>query len=293
MSFKSHRSGHSLTDGPFISPEQIQGWEDQRVQIRKEGAALAARMKQLDEADAALRELIASGNKLLAVTTSRSSKSHGREIGLLTGQPIKDEPLSWTDAMMSVVSAAQGPLTYNELRDRMQNGPSRGRTWTDKSFYGAMGKLDEKGQLIRHKGHVFSVAAYERFQMDIAAGRAKDFDAATPNRQPSALGKLMAGIVANQPIGLSSAHIIGIVRQNPEFAEAVEKNKTFAYNVLKSLVDKGEITKRDGLYFPIFNPPDPRFPPATIVDLPQYLIDWHARNPTDLDQFTGGITDEP
>jgi hypothetical protein len=203
--------------------------------------------------------------------------------------PEDEKVPSWTEAMMAVISSAPGPLTYAELRQRMEEGPSKGRTWSEKSFYGAIGKLADRETIVRYKGHVFSVAAFERFQGDLAAGRVKDMEQAGPARQPSPLGEFMKGVIANRPTGLTSGDIIAMARRNPEFADVVAKNKSFPYNVLKGLVDKDEIVKRDGLYYPVLNAD----PANQGLEVPQHIKDFAASLPEGhLDMFTAGISDE-
>ncbi len=121
---------------------------------------------------------------------------------------------------------------------------------TDKSFYGAIGKLAEKGTLKKHNGWLFSAPFYAEFVKDVDAGRAVDERAPNQNSaHQSPFGDAIKAFMGSRTAGATSAEIIQELRKTPEFLDTIERHKTHTYNVLSRLVEQGELVKGGGKYF--------------------------------------------
>lgn len=164
--------------------------------------------------------------------------------------PATTERKTWTATIDAIVQQA-GRMTYDELREEISQTPL-GKTLarTDKSFYGAVGKLAGQGRVVRHKGWIYSGKTYAQLKRDIAAGRAVDEEA--PRTNPahySPFGEAIKTFMDSKPEGAQSSEIIRELRKTPDFAETMDRHKSHFYNVLSRLVEQGELAKGGNNYF--------------------------------------------
>ena len=88
------------------------------------------------------------------------------------------------------------------------------------------------------------------FKEDLAAGRVADDEAPKNNMaHQSPFGDAVRAFMDGMPRGAESKEISAALRQNPEFADTMDRHKSHFYNVLSRLVDQGELVKGGGRYF--------------------------------------------
>jgi hypothetical protein len=137
-------------------------------------------------------------------------------------------------------SEAKAEILKSELADKFQK--------SDKGFYNAIARLNKAGEIIAYKGHLFAPDVFRKFQEDLAAGRVRELRMANAAHR-SPMGEATLDILSRRKAGAESGHLIWELRKNPEFAAAIDKNKTHPYNVFARLVKTGEVIKRGKRYY--------------------------------------------
>lgn len=154
---------------------------------------------------------------------------------------------SWTSTIKKLTYDADRPLKYDELRDMiMETDLAPKMQKTDKSFYGAIGRLANNKEVVKKSGYVFSPSAYEKYRADLAAGRVQELPKAHPGQASPTADEIFA-YLRNREYGATSAEIIEHLRST-DLRDQIEKNKTFAYNVLSRLKARGELVKEGTHY---------------------------------------------
>ena len=253
---ESPMTSKSEIESPLISAEEIRRWQKARDRIADEIGRYKDAIKRAEETDQNLMALIAAGRSLLGSSADTGSPietapddDRGMIHNFSPATTPKAEVVTWTQAIIGVVSKALTGISYDDLRAALKRGPAKDRPWSEKSFHGAMQKLSDQHLIVRYKHHAFSIAAYESFQSELAAGVIEDLPDPT-SRQPSKLGDAYKGYLAVNGKGVSSGELIRAAKTDPELAASIAKNKSFPYNVLGNLVSKKEIVKIEGLYYP-------------------------------------------
>lgn len=151
---------------------------------------------------------------------------------------------TWTSVMESIVNDAQNGIRYDILKAKIGETELADRIRaSEKGFYGAISKLIDAKKAVKYKGHLFSPSAYKRFADALAAGEIADLQPAPNPAHRSQLGDAFLDIARHAPKVYESSELIKEARKIPELAEAINKNKTYAYNVLSRLVDQGKLVK--------------------------------------------------
>jgi len=163
----------------------------------------------------------------------------------LNGRRFSDT--GWTATMLKILTEANRPMTYVELKAAIAKthlGPKLLRT--EKSFYGSVGKLEDRKQAVRHGRRVSTTSVHERFMRDVAAGLVKDepvHNSGGEHRSPVKTA-LLDFLEANSQ-GATIAEIIGNLEKRPELDLSDRNSKTAVYNLIARLVRR-EVLSRDG-----------------------------------------------
>jgi hypothetical protein len=169
---------------------------------------------------------------------------------------------SWTATILRIVTSVDCGMSYPELKAEVRKthlGSTLERT--DKAFYGAIGKLDARGQAVRHNGRVFSPKAYQQFQADVAAGKIKDEPAGFVAGRESPNETAVRLFLAPRPNGATPAQIVDNLLNNPPVHLAVSKNRNSIYNLIANMRKKDKLIKRGSRYYlprPKNEAPDPK-----------------------------------
>jgi hypothetical protein len=164
--------------------------------------------------------------------------------------PRQNGPTTWTGIMEQILANGD-KFTYDGLRAEVgKTSLANKLAKTDKSFYGAIGKLSEAGVLVKHRGWLFHKDAFEKFKRDLSAGLVEDSDA--PKNNPahhSPFGDAIKSFMDQNPGGAGSKDISDELKKTPDFADTMDRHKSHLYNVLARLVDQGELVKGGGRYY--------------------------------------------
>ena len=137
-----------------------------------------------------------------------------------------------------------GFLSYDALRNVLARGPLKKRgSYSEKTFHGALARLETSGIIQRHNGHAFLRAAYEAHLKAVALGTAEDVQAAEPPRA-SPLADAILEVVKQADEALTSSQILVRMSQHhPDLAAPLKRHRTGLLNVLKRFVDRGVLAR--------------------------------------------------
>lgn len=167
--------------------------------------------------------------------------------------------VTWTSFIEDFVRSVNRAVDYAELKAAVSKsvlGPKLAET--EKSFYGAILKLTEKGSLVKKEGWLFSPEAYEEYAAKLSKGEVEELPRSSSHQHSrgSRLGDEIKLFLKRCPNGAPGKDIIQHMVQFEEFRQAVERNDTSVYNVLARLVKREEIRKIGTTYYSPEAPPN-------------------------------------
>lgn len=221
-------------------------------------------IKDAEKQQERLRKLIAAGRQLAAlggaITLSNEEKKEAapepqRNLHPLTNQRIAEAGSrregTWMSHIAYVLSEAPRGVTYDDLRTAIEAGPFGDRLRaSDKGMYGGVAKLEASEQLVKYKGHLFHPSHLETFKEKVAAGEEEDINEQAATTRSSPMADAIVTFLNNLGEPATSRQIVDHLKGLEPFSAVVTKNKTSAYNVITRLLNRGEIGKEHGLYFP-------------------------------------------
>lgn len=154
-----------------------------------------------------------------------------------------------TRAVRDGVYAAEAGVAPFELKAsllRPESGVAERLGTSDKGFYNAIDRLARRDVIIRRHGRLFSPEALSRFEEAVAAGQLFGEVPKHPSHSP--MGDAILQIVTANP-GIFGGHIIVKLKENPEFAAALNPHSTGAYNIIARLVKRGQLKKLGKGYY--------------------------------------------
>lgn len=260
MSYETSRAS-------YPTPDDVRHWEAELEQLKAEEAEMKARHAQEEARIKAKRTRL---HKLIEAATGFID-IFGDSVPATTTRP-KPEPVTvtpppqrrasakktprragtktWTATIAKIVRSAARPLTYAEIRDELgKTHLAETLARTDKAFYGALYKLEGRGNIIKYNGRIFSPAAHLKFMADVKAGRVEDIPYVSSSWQESPNEIAIHRLLAANPDGLTTRQITDSLLSNPPPDLKVTKNRNSLYNLLARERDRGNLEVRDGKYF--------------------------------------------
>lgn len=242
---------------PLIPSDLLVRWQDE---FARQAGVIEAAGKAIEAAEkkrTALKSLIDAATSLVAEPPEtisaeeqtrppklRTAKSKAKRRSLRKGA----ERPTWKSVIKAVVEGADRPMPYVEIKAEIRKTAFGAGKDSEKGFYGAVTRLIENDEVVRHKAHLFSHEAYRKYREDLKAGRARRLK--MPNvAHYSPMGEAVKKIIENRPNGAQSGHIKWELRKSPEFAASLDKNPTHIYNVLSRLTKDGFLFKRGKRYY--------------------------------------------
>lgn len=238
-----------MADNPFTdlfsslpTAEDLRRWEAERERMNAAITDLVTKRENLTRMIDLARSFV-EPNRL---KPSASSIAEAAELKRTpSGKVVKG---SWMTALANVAKAHPDGISYEEVRLQLPAAFREvlARDSNSKSFYGAMRRLEVDGHIVRHNGHIFTPAGYKKHQRAVDAGKIADVTAG--GKPVSAVDPVLFAFLREhgpQRASVIRSHLI----THPEF-DALRRNESQLYNVLKRLKDRGEINHDEatGLY---------------------------------------------
>jgi hypothetical protein len=150
---------------------------------------------------------------------------------------------SWTGTIAQILDSVQYGITYEELRKRLQattlGAPGN---FSEKSFYGAVGRLEANKLAVRHNGRVFSKKGYEAFRKAVEIGIEDDTPVSMSGRKRSpARDAIMAALGCAE--GMKMSEILDLLKDEPGLNVQSKNGKTAIYNLIAREVGRGDLVK--------------------------------------------------
>lgn len=116
---------------------------------------------------------------------------------------------------------------------------------SDKGFHNGMTRLRERGEIVHHKGWIYSKLAFERHMNSVNSGIVED-DEISPPPRPSPMADTILEYVENNP-GVKSREVIDYLKEHPQFGTLVSSNTSNGYNVINRLLGRKQLHKKEDL----------------------------------------------
>ncbi len=218
---------------------------------RQEVTAFIEKIIEMDRKFAAIQET----PKQSQLTFLPSAKPATKPPILSSEEKKNTTPkIKWTETVLLIVTSKNKGVEYDELKDaikltslaiKMENSP--------KSFYGAIEKLVSSQRITKYGARLYSLQAFEQFKQDVANGIIKD-DITKRNHRGGGKISLLGGTIKDF-LGSNSQGITGkelrqaMIATGEQFVESVEKHHSYLYNVISTLIKRGEVTKMGKKYY--------------------------------------------
>jgi hypothetical protein len=225
--------------------EQLMAWRAARTKIARERDALTEAIEKLDK-------LIETGASLVTKATSAPgvrSKFGFREAARkkLQAKAAKGAtPVfrlgSWTEAVYLIVSAADEPLTYAELRAEL--GKTRNINQVS-AWMGAIQRLRDSTHLATKDGLVAVPKVMQQYEQEVNAGTRQPKEGA---KLQSAWGNVVCTYLDGCTELASLQNIITGIGADPVIKEKMLRVPSQIYGIIRQLAALGKIEKVGKLY---------------------------------------------
>lgn len=229
----------------------------QIAERRKEYDAWGAQIKELERKRVERREWFQTVAKLIGAERANALIGEVAADVQTPAEPAKvlrprPDKITWTSFMQDYIRSVNRAVDYAELKEAVSKsvlGPKLAET--EKSFYGAILKLVEKGAIVKDKGWLFTPESHDEYLAKLNRGEIEELPQSSSQQHArgSRLGDEIKRFLKRCPHGASGKEIIQHMVQIEEFQKAVERNDTSVYNVLSRLLKRGELRKVDTTYY--------------------------------------------
>lgn len=154
---------------------------------------------------------------------------------------------TWPAAITAIVETEPDGISFLQIKRQLAEGEFRERLEkSDKGFYTALAKLDQRNVIVRHKGHAFTPAHFARFEREVKSGVRQDVEAIRPTyERDTPLTTGIIDIIGQSDKPVKGADILKKIVRLPNVGSAIQRNPTGAYNVLSRLVRQGRLIKNE------------------------------------------------
>lgn len=154
--------------------------------------------------------------------------------------------VSFASEIKKVVDPAPLGVSYDAIKEAVLSGHlGEKMRQNPKGFYTAIARLGNEGY-VKHKGHLFKQEHFEALMNDVNMGLVDDIEGEQISRKPSMVDAVLA-VINDASTGLAPKDVIDALSERTE----IESSKSNVYNALGRLLERGQLTKDDGLYYPV------------------------------------------
>lgn len=241
----------------LLTVDDIRDWKSRNLEIGEQISALEAERADI------LRKLEAASvfydqSRLIDEAPPKSAVAHierktsfgeAAEGVAKAGRVAKG---TWTRAIRAAVSSHFRGISIPKLKAELSRGELGDLIQVnDKGFYGAVDKLQRQSELQKYKGRIFSKENFKSFQNKVLSGEEADIpDSEHNDGRSSPFMVATLDLIQSHRSGIDSASLIAKLGSIPELSGFL-KNKTYAYNVFKRFVDRGQVKKIDSKFYPL------------------------------------------
>ena len=163
-----------------------------------------------------------------------------------SSEAIPDGRISWTGEMTKALAKLPSGITHKDLLAILKKTELGERQSTgEKGFYNAIGKLAEKGVLVKSGGLLYHRDVADRIKATGASLPDMTFDAS--RRAGSSASFVVEALQAN-PKGLTAPALKQIVGSREDAPKSLREHGQYIYNILSTLMGSGAVSRRAGVY---------------------------------------------
>jgi hypothetical protein len=154
-----------------------------------------------------------------------------------------DDKITWVGEVRRILTESGKGWTYRDLLAELKKGPLGERsTPKEKGFYTAIAKVQDREEAMKSGNMLYSMALYKELK---AAG------VPLPKAQSNREGRgviVIRELLTKHSKGLTAILLKQLMRGEEDIPRSFFDHSQYIYNVLKRLVEDGEIKKRNGVY---------------------------------------------
>ncbi|TNC74147.1 hypothetical protein [Rubellimicrobium roseum] len=236
-------------DQPILTIGHLRRLEADAVAAEAEAAEASRRAQELRSNLEAFRQLLSSVMSLPLVDSQQPAPNGANAEAARSESDDKDDtpqgghPSYRSEIRKALEQSPKGFLSYADLRVALGDFVAKRGSYSDKSFHGALSRLEAAEVVRRHNGHAFLLAAYRAHMRVITKGKAPDVEPRSPLREAPTSDAVLAVLrSAGEPL-TSSQILVRMSRSHPEVAASLTRQRTGLYNVLKRFVDRGLLVR--------------------------------------------------
>lgn len=227
----------------ILTAEDVQKWRSRIEVIERDMSRLMLEAEVLRKKLEAVNILLGEDGDGPAQFVADESESGAISWG---GRP------SWPSEIKRIFEDLRTHLSFDQLRAEIEKGALRGEfAKSDKGFYHAISRLQDRDYLVKHRGWLFRKSDFEEHIRNVEAGLKSDIPEAVPSGRRSEMGEAVKRFLALHPNGATSAEIISYLKEDERFRDTLNRNATGAYNVIARLAKRGEIRKEGKVSYPL------------------------------------------
>lgn len=154
--------------------------------------------------------------------------------------------ISWAGEMARVLASLEGGIAHKDLLATLKTTELGERVSPgDKGFYNAIGKLAERGLLVKHGGLLYHKDVADRI---VARGVALPDLTIELARRKGGSASFVVEALGQHPKGLTAPDIKKIVGAREDAPKSLREHGQYIYNILATLMGNGTVTRRNGVY---------------------------------------------
>ena len=219
------------------SADDLKRWEE-------EHARMGLTIQELTEKRHQLGQLIKVAAAIHGGEVARVRGIGNANLGRARG----GESGTWLSAILQIAERHPDGISYDDIRSQMPEpyASKLSRDPVAKSFYGALGKLEGAGKIVRYHGHVFTPEGIERHKARVASGEISDVQGHDYRGSP--MTDELMGFLAENPRSAASA-IKAHLCTFAEYRKGLKNHSSAIYNLLRRLRDREQVIRHaDGTY---------------------------------------------
>lgn len=152
---------------------------------------------------------------------------------------------TWVAGVIRALDGAGRGLSHKDLLGKvLAASPTLKRGDGDKSFYNAIAKATERGDLTKHGGLLYSTKLVRSLE---ARGEHLPLETEAQPRVGSS-GHLILDLLKDFPEGATAPELKKMVQTMPHAPKSLRDHGQYIYNILATLMGAGAVVKKEGVY---------------------------------------------
>lgn len=234
-----------------LTSADVAAWEAAARDKEAEADGYAALAEYARAEAAALRENVSNALKLAALLVRPAPpKVPAPRVGFTPTLIVVPDRTrrrgtgTWVEWVQNHIYTSAVGLSGGDLRELALKDEEYGPKFlaSEKGFYHAISRLQHDKVIVKHLGRLYSPDTLVDHLARVERGEIQDLPAPTARSSP--MSEAIMDMIAARP-GITSGEIIGLLKMDPNFQDALSPNSTIAYNIVSRLTKRGQVQKHN------------------------------------------------